>query len=198
MIIPTLMSSTNTIPIENIFVTVGSTRFDQLIDNVIDDNVVEILKHLGCRRLTIQYGSYKDVSKLESVQNVISHFEVELFDYQNSIQSYIDKADLVIGHAGMFLQNHIIMNSSINLLGAGTVLEVLRKRKPLLIVINDTLMDNHQEELAIELAEQRFVRCCYPSTLKETLKSFNLKSLIPFPEHDSIRFRSFIESVFQQ
>ncbi|KAI2800639.1 hypothetical protein RDWZM_009044 [Blomia tropicalis] len=175
------MSSTNTIPIENIFVTVGSTRFDQLIDNVIDDNVVEILKHLGCRRLTIQYGSYKDVSKLESVQNVISHFEVELFDYQNSIQSYIDKADLVIGHAG-----------------AGTVLEVLRKRKPLLIVINDTLMDNHQEELAIELAEQRFVRCCYPSTLKETLKSFNLKSLIPFPEHDSIRFRSFIESVFQQ
>ena len=36
--------------------------------------------------------------------------------------------------------------------GSGTILDVLRLHKPLIVVPNPTLLDNHQEELADALA----------------------------------------------
>lgn len=42
--------------------------------------------------------------------------------------------------------------------GSGSILTVLRKKdKPLLIVPNTSLMDNHQAELAIELERQGYL-----------------------------------------
>lgn len=130
--------------------------------------------------MTIQYGSYKCVSHLDFL-NSWPAFKTELFDYRTSIEPYIDSADLVIGHAG-----------------AGTVLEVLRKGKPLLIVINDHLMDNHQEELALDLAECKFVICSYPSNLLKTLQSLNVSNLKPFPKQDPSKFGAFISHIYNQ
>lgn len=37
--------------------------------------------------------------------------------------------------------------------GAGTCIEVLQAEKTLAVIVNDSLMDNHQVELAEKLAE---------------------------------------------
>lgn len=49
---------------------------------------------------------------------------------------------------------------SVSLLGAGSCLETLEKGKPLIVVINDKLMDNHQLELAKQLHRDGYVFYC--------------------------------------
>merc|ERR1712096_56405 len=61
----------------------------------------------------------------------LSGVEISWFRLKPSIAEDMRSADLVISHAG-----------------AGSVLEALEARKLLLVVINDSLMDNHQMELA--------------------------------------------------
>jgi len=41
--------------------------------------------------------------------------------------------------------------------GAGTILDAMRLGLPLIVVPNETLLDNHQEELAEELERQGYV-----------------------------------------
>lgn len=43
------------------------------------------------------------------------------------------------------------------ILGAGTILDVMRMGVPLIVVPNPRLLDNHQEELARELVRQGYV-----------------------------------------
>lgn len=41
---------------KTVFVTVGTTSFDELIGEVNTRGTVEVLKKIGCKRLIIQYG----------------------------------------------------------------------------------------------------------------------------------------------
>ena len=43
-------------------------------------------------------------------------------------------------------------------LGSGTILDVLRMPKPMIVVPNPTLLDNHQEELAATLEDMGHLR----------------------------------------
>lgn len=74
-----------------IFVTVGTTEFNNLIKKLQTDEVYKILRdHLQCEELTIQIGRGEKIE--------FKHFKgitVEVFDLKESIASYIDKADLV-------------------------------------------------------------------------------------------------------
>ena len=100
------------------------------------------------------------------------------FDYSASIQSEIAAADLVIAHAG-----------------AGTALEVLRKRKPLICVINDDLMNNHQTELAEELSRGGHVLSATPASLSDVFREAEFENLRPFPTVDPAVFRDFLGAV---
>lgn len=98
-------------------------------------------------------------------RDLFADFDLDVYGLRNSISSDIEKADLVIGHAG-----------------AGTCLEVLKAGKPLIVVINDTLMDNHQTELSRSLASQGIVVSCGVADLRRTISTFDaskVKKLSP-------------------
>ena len=78
--------------------------------------------------------------------------------------------------------------------GAGSILEGLRLRKLLLVVVNDQLMHNHQQELAHALAEQKHLVATTPSRLRDELQQMLQKppALLPYPDADPTLFPRFL------
>ncbi|KAF7304647.1 UDP-N-acetylglucosamine transferase subunit ALG13 [Mycena kentingensis (nom. inval.)] len=109
------------------FVTVGTFQFDALVEAVLSSAVLQALRTKGYTRLIVQYGLYKTQESSMEREGV----QIELWPSKPSLTADLEQADLVIGHAG-----------------AGTILEVLRLGKPLIVVPNPTLLHNHQTELA--------------------------------------------------
>ena len=70
--------------------------------------------------------------------------------------------------------------------GSGSIFETLQLGKPLIVVVNEDLMDNHQSELAEELAERKHLYCAHPDqTLHHTISDMNVESLLPYPSGDA-------------
>ncbi|NWS76291.1 ALG13 transferase, partial [Crotophaga sulcirostris] len=100
------------------------------------------------------------------------------FRFKDSLAEDLRGADLVISHAG-----------------AGSCLEALEEGKPLIVVTNEKLMNNHQLELAKQLHRDGYVLCCNCSTLVETLQSMDLSTLKPFPPGQPEKFALFLDEV---
>ena len=89
-----------------------------------------------------------------------------MFDYSPSLASIITNAGLVISHAGepnAQYQLELNMNQVSEWMthlgawyvaGSGSIFETLTAGRPLLVVPNPLLMDNHQAELGDHLAKQ--------------------------------------------
>lgn len=69
--------------------------------------------------------------------------------------------------------------------GSGSIFEALRLGKPLIVVVNEDLMDNHQSELAEELADRKHLYCARPQTLYQTIANMDLESLLPYVPGDA-------------
>jgi beta-1,4-N-acetylglucosaminyltransferase len=150
-----------------LLVTVGSTQFPQLIDAVIQEEVLLKLKDLGFTNITIQHGSYKP--------RIQERSSLECFDYKPNLVDYIRKADLIIAHAG-----------------AGTAIETLRARKKLIMVPNESLLDNHQLELARKLSSSAY---CLTCSADEVLKHIELAletEFVPLPPFE----QAVVDSIF--
>jgi UDP-N-acetylglucosamine transferase subunit ALG13 len=77
---------------KKIFVTVGTTEFDQLIKLINQDDILNIIKnHLGCERLTLQIGKGEEIGFKKT-----KGIEIEMFTLKSSILEDIRTADLVI------------------------------------------------------------------------------------------------------
>lgn len=121
-----------------VFVTTGATIvFEELIRSTLDEKFINRLKSLGYTKLVVQYG----VSGAELFGRCLSElsldkdsFTIEGFPFSDDISSIISKCDVVISHAG-----------------TGSILDTLRLKKKLIVMVNDKLMDNHQLEIAQEL-----------------------------------------------
>ncbi|KAG5671625.1 hypothetical protein PVAND_001818 [Polypedilum vanderplanki] len=154
---------------EKIFITVGTTEFNELIENIFNENVWKCLRDkIGCRKLKIQYGKG---NKPEFIRK--DGIKVEIYDLKQSIKNDILEADLIIGHAG-----------------AGTCIEVLNLNKPLIVVTNDTLMNQHQSELAHQLQNECYLECTPLSMLHNTLNNFDATKL---KKYESGNINKFIE-----
>ncbi|XP_070807834.1 UDP-N-acetylglucosamine transferase subunit ALG13-like isoform X1 [Pituophis catenifer annectens] len=159
---------------KSVFVTVGTTSFDELIAAVTTPEATQALQDLGCCKLVVQVGRGKECPDSFSTAT----FTLEVFRFKSSLSEDVKKADLVISHAG-----------------AGSCLEVLEAGKPLLVVINDKLMDNHQLELARQLHKDGHLFYCTSRTLVEMLKSMDLSTLKPFLPGQPEKFAAFLDSV---
>ncbi|XP_062536467.1 UDP-N-acetylglucosamine transferase subunit ALG13 homolog [Armigeres subalbatus] len=160
---------------ERVFVTVGTTQFEDLINAVNDAAVVAELRRMGCRKLVLQIGRGRDPKIVPDLYG--NDIEVQFYDLKSSIAEDIEQADLVISHAG-----------------AGSCIEVLGAGKPLLVVVNETLMDNHQTELADQLFKEGHLKYCTPSTLAQTLAEGGFNRLKKFPPGSAKEFVSYLDA----
>jgi len=157
-----------------VFVTVGTTKFEQLIQALDQDATITALASKGYRKITVQRGT--GVNTLSNALWQKMNFEVEVWASKPSIQEELSRATLIISHAG-----------------AGTILEVLGKQKPLIVVINESLLGNHQIELAERLARMGCCAAATCATLTSTIDGFDPHTLRTIPPADPTAFPRFLE-----
>lgn len=155
---------------QNVFVTVGTTKFDKLIETVTSETVLHTLSSLGYNSVTLQIGHGSFEPKESAIINI------NYYRLKPSIKEDIRSAQLVISHAG-----------------AGSCLEVMSEQKPLIAVINEDLMGNHQLEIARALSNRRHLNYCNCSDLLPTLKCMQFKNLKPYREGNTRRFTEYLD-----
>lgn len=144
-----------------VFVTVGTTCFDSLVKAVDTQEVQHELLRRGYTHLIIQMGRGSYIPRKSNGEE--GSLVVDYFTFSPTIADYLRSASLVISHAG-----------------SGSIFESLRLGKSLIVVVNEELMDNHQSELAEELAEMKHLYCARPQTLHHTIAHMDLESLLPY------------------
>ncbi|KAJ4776396.1 hypothetical protein LUZ62_060653 [Rhynchospora pubera] len=147
---------------KEVFVTVGTTCLDKLVAAV-DSKPVKAT--LFCRsfshlKIQIGHGNYFP-SKVSRQPGAL---EVDYFTFSPTIADHLKSASLVISHAG-----------------SESIFETLRLGKPLVVVLNEDLMDNHQAELAEELASRKHLFIARgPHLLAVTIERMDLELLVPY------------------
>ena len=117
-------------PERQVFVTVGTTEFDALVEAADSDATHAALAALGYTRVLFQVGR-GSARPRGPAGSRSSRLPTACFDFAPSLDEHVCASALVISHAG-----------------AGSIMDALGRRKPLVVVVNDGLMDNHQTELA--------------------------------------------------
>jgi len=92
---------------KNLLVTVGTTKFDQLIQTIASDGVSSAVISSGYTNWRVQYGAASAEAR-SSIATIAgsSGLKINTFDYKPSLEQDIEWADLVIGHAGIKAQGN--------------------------------------------------------------------------------------------
>lgn len=142
-----------------VLVTVGSTMFEELIKAVDSIEIIQWFQKHGYSGLHIQFGNgkyqptvipqYLRVNTNIAATNEPllerkskSSFDFQCFRFVDSLAGEIRGASLVIGHAG-----------------TGSILETLCQGKVMIAVPNQSLMNDHQTELAKTLHTLHYLFC---------------------------------------
>ncbi|CAD6576925.1 MAG: N-acetylglucosaminyldiphosphodolichol N-acetylglucosaminyltransferase catalytic subunit alg13 [Tremellales sp. Tagirdzhanova-0007] len=157
-----------------LLVTVGSTLFPPLTDLVLSSPFLDHLSTQAVSRLIVHL-DYKG-----AVTFSWKEMSVEIMRFTDDFEGLVKQVDGVISHAG-----------------SGSILTVLRRAIPLLVVPNTSLMDNHQAELASALEAQGFLTVSTVEDLQAKLagwlRSPARQDAPPFPPLESGRFRAILD-----
>ena len=134
----------------------------------------QILKRKGYTNLLLQIGNGKFTPKKGEHYGIT----IDYYDYKNSLDQDIRAADLIISHAG-----------------AGSIMETLYTKKPLLVVINEDLMANHQAEVAEKLAQLNHLYFTNCAKLENDLSDLDFTQLIPFNIIPNKTFQFFLNRI---
>lgn len=146
-----------------LFVTVGTTRFDALVQMVTQPQALRWMKSNGYTDLVIQYG--KGDEPIIPDDGNAPTIRCRTYRFESSLEKDMVDADLIVSHAG-----------------AGTVMEGLRLKKRLVVVINTLLMNNHQTELAGAMAKRGHLFVVdEPLDLKQMELWNDFDAFIPIP-----------------
>eukprot|EP00063_Salmo_salar_P080262 XP_014055097.1 PREDICTED: UDP-N-acetylglucosamine transferase subunit ALG13 homolog isoform X1 [Salmo salar] len=166
------MTLVTCVTMKRVFVTVGTTSFDDLIERVTSPEAVQVLKGRGYQHLVLQVRRSFIFPDSDGCHNLT----LEAFKFKDSTAEDVKRADLVITHAR-----------------AGSCLETLGAGKPLLVVFNDKLMDIHQLELAKQLHQDSYLLYFTASNLTETLRTMDLSVLSPFLPRQPNNIANFLD-----
>jgi beta-1,4-N-acetylglucosaminyltransferase len=196
-----------------VFVTVGSTKFDSLVQTVLSEPVLAALRDRGYDNVTVQCGNMSSTKDwFPGTSYSINGSSIELFRFKPSLEDDYGAADLIISHAGAQRTDYNVRAPGLRRAGSGTILDVLRKAKPLIIVPNKSLADDHQTELANELGGLNYCKTFATSTFRfvaralaglcidascsafaQDIRNFDPASLAPFPAFDGSRFKNILD-----
>ena len=157
--------------------TVGTTLFTALIEQMTTPETLERIKARSYDKIIVQYGKGARPA-VESFS--FDGLDIEVYDFKPNLTDDMQKADLIVSHAG-----------------AGTIMECLRLRKRTAVVINSILMDDHQKELANAMSRrQHLVKVDSPLDLKESSTWDAIESFqpVPFEGGDHHFFPRFLDS----
>lgn len=170
---------------KTIFVTVGTTQFEPLIEAAVSKEALKCMEAHGFTHLVVQHGRGKRPLPHDGCP-----IDVQSYDFKASLLEDMGAADLILSHAG-----------------AGTIMEALALRTDrtgepvrLAVVINSQLMDNHQTELAQAMGDRRHLFVVHePDQLrrKETWTEL-MTDFVPVPKEpgDAQDFARIVDSFF--
>jgi beta-1,4-N-acetylglucosaminyltransferase len=163
------------------FVTIGATAsFNSLISAILSRPILKTLQEAGYTDLRLQFGRdgraiFDDfiISNVDGSEERcglhITGFEYNrkgLGQEMRGATAYNGRAEgVVVSHAGapyclipsVLYRGTIVLALMARVLGSGSILDALRLNIPAIVVPNPSLLDNHQVELAEELASQGYV-----------------------------------------
>ena len=151
---------------KQILITVGTTKFENLIKAIDNKKFYEMLINAGFTKIIIQkgYGEYIP----QNYKTFENQIKIQISEIINHFEDVIKSSELIISHGG-----------------AGIILESLKNKKKVIVCVNDELMDNHQIELATSLHENNYVYYCknLQNIVEDAEKLIsNSVKLIDYPE----------------
>ncbi|KAJ3176915.1 N-acetylglucosaminyldiphosphodolichol N-acetylglucosaminyltransferase catalytic subunit alg13 [Irineochytrium annulatum] len=160
----------------SVFVTVGTTKFDALVELIATPRIVNALNDLGFTDLVLQHGNSSNPFK-DKTPDASKRIKIFAYDFKPSLRPDMEAAALIISHAG-----------------TGTIIESLGLKKRLIAVPNPTLMHNHQLEFALALEEEGNLVTGTLEDLEEVLLGRRWENVKDRPPGDI----SLISSVFEE
>ena len=124
---------------KQLLITVGTTKFEKLIENIDKDDFYKMAIQHGFNKIIIQKGTGEYIPK--NYTKYEKDINVQVSTILKNFEKVIKSSELIISHGG-----------------AGIILESLRNKKKVIVCVNDLLMDNHQVELASSLDKEGYVR----------------------------------------